>query len=245
MTKKRRFYELYMGPLNLDSYPSTLDICKKYIEKCRLYGYHYCVTTIILNNWNPSYIRKIKSIKKECPASALRLHINTANPGSLLPLLRTTRRLAEIISAPGYNRKVIALASRDRRVDIVGLIPGLSPPLYSGDIAYMEKTGKLVEIGIGHIDLGHPQIASKQLFHARTIVEKIKGRVPVVITSAGSKDYTPRDPRSLIEFGAIFLNIKKEKAAEALSNIVEEKIEINRKKLTGKMPLEGVYIEES
>ncbi len=244
MTKKRRFYELHMGPLVLDNHPSMLDICKKYIEKCRLYGYHYCVATIILSTWNPSYIRKIKFIKKECPANALRLHINTANPGSLLSLLRTTRRLAEIISAPGYNRKVLALASRDRRVDIVSLIPGLSPPLYSGDITYMEKTGKLVEIGIGHIDLGHPQIASKQLSHARTIVEKIKERVPIVATSAGSKEYTPRDPRSLIEFGAMFLNIKREKAAGALSDIVEEKIEVNRKKLMGKMPLEGVYIEE-
>jgi len=244
MAKRRRYVELFMGPLSLTQpLEDTLEACEAYYRLCKSYGYDHCIAAFETQKWHREYADLLQGVKRHGCADAVRVDITASRAGDALRIMRGARRLADLVALRGVTRQLVALASRDRRVDIVTFIPGISPPLYGGDMRYIEAKNGVVEIGIGGLATTAKNILSRQLAAAYRLAIKAGKRVDVAISVAGGTRYAPRDPRSLVEFGALFLELRRDSLREMLSTRILQVIERNREKNTGTIPVEGVRIE--
>lgn len=246
MVKRRRYVELFMGPLDFsENIDSIVEKCMKYSELCKFYGYSYCVATFEITEWRGRWQSIFRDLRKRGCADAIRADVVVENTREALNIIRRARRIVELLSIRGVSRQLIALASRDKRVDIVSVIPGVSPPLYRGDIQYIKSKEGIVEIGIGGLKVDSKGVLTRQLAAAQRLVSRVGSDVRIAVTVAGGTCYRPREPRNIIDFGTVFLGLNKNRIRDVLSVDSLRLIEKNRKKMLGLIPVEGVEIEES
>jgi len=234
-----------MGPLDIEMQVDRLVVqCSLMKKLCRRHGFSGCVAAFPVSRWRRSYAYKFKVVKERCGVWGVRADIVPSGERIPLALVRKARQYVELLSVRATNRKVAAFAARDRRVDIVTLIPGVSPPLFRGDERYLDERGKLAEIRVSDIVVGGNRLeTARRLYDARRLLSGRSIKEKVILSSGGNNAYSPRDPRDLVAFGHLFLDLDPAMLRTAMSNVLVGVVETNRAKLAGYHVVEGVWIE--
>ena len=184
--------------------------------------------------------KTVKKLSKEAGLDiAVRLELTTTNQGYAKKVLRKYRRSFELISIQPGNRAMASFACRDRRVDIVTLNPARYVPLYRGDWEYLREEEKLVEIRV------YPLLAVADTLIAAKLLGTYSlwiARAPktmlnrFVITSGAPSPRYLLTPLGLLDVAAMLgLPGPGFKA-------IMEKVNINRDKISGIIPVPGVRI---
>ena len=250
MTKKRKFYDAYV-PLKI-----TQNLEKQVEElskNCLDAGYRGCVFTIRVGS---TYHVRSKVIHRayryirglSAPETyAFRIEIEAKNQHEALRYIRKYRRMADLLSIIGYNRSLLSLGSRDRRVDIITLIPGISPKIFRGDLKYVLSLNKFYEFQLQNILVKNDPIkTAKMIAFTKFLIKPIvKKNVNLLFSTGFSSAYTPRDPRNIVSFAKIFFDLPEDYIVLNMSEKILNKIIYNRLKIKGKIPLEGVIIEKN
>lgn len=247
-TKRRRFYDVFCGLIK----NADLEELEAWYLKAVGVGYHGCVLCFELNRVerNNELVVTLNDLRKNIDLLNekglhiyLRCHLKAETPGKVKRLLSFIRGWCDLISLEASSREILAFASRDRRIDIVTLVPGESPKFFRGDLLYLKEYGKFVEVPFSLLVEDNPIRFSKNISHARFLLEKPSVKnIPILISSGtvGSLD-----PRSLLSFSELVLGLDYSMLSRAMSIFIEKKIIENKEKRLGIRPVEGVRVEDA
>ncbi len=203
----------------------------------------YDIVTLSTFSWNN--VRLLKEKVRELQRSydidiAIRLSIRTRDPRLLKGILRRYRRMVDIISVYCETNQVASFAAKDHRVDTL-----VFPLELKQNVAFDEAKANLSIQGETALEIVFwdvmKAILSRKLIPIKRWVDiALSHDVPIVVSSGASHYLELRAPRELIAFASIVLELPNSK--EALYKYQVERIEINRRKLSGEIPLPGVKI---
>ncbi|AKG39188.1 hypothetical protein MA03_08025 [Infirmifilum uzonense] len=244
--KRKRFYDVFCGLVgNLDPY----ELKGLYTRASRL-GYAGCAIVYIIEDSSDvreafeklrAARRVLDILQEDNHKLYLRCHLKVSGQGKAKSFLARARRLCDLASIEGLTRESIAFASRDRRIDILTLVPGVSPRLFRGDILYIAEYEKLVEVPFSYMWDADPLIFSKKIMHARTSLQKIIAKkLPVLVSSGGDGSI---DPRALFSFAELTLGADYSVLVKSASTLIEKRLHENRERILGIRPVEGVRVK--
>lgn len=245
-TRRKRFYDVFCGKLENISVEALEGM---YLRALSV-GYYACIPCLVIRP--PLDLQKIRKNVMDARAIVdslldrglkvyLRCHFVGISQAEAKRVLPRIRGMCDLVSIEGTTREIVAFASRDRRVDIITLIPGFSPKLYKGDIDYILKYGKFVEVVASYFLTEDPLLLARNISSLRSLLLKpARKKVPVLLSSGegGSKD-----PRSLLAFAELLLGLDVESVTRAVSVLIEKRLTENLEKRMGIRPVEGVKIE--
>lgn len=255
---KRRYFDAYVylpipngKDVSLEELKEKISLLSK---KCRETGYRGCIYTIRIDekqripwkylNLIYNFIRKKEEQDKNV-VYGLRIEIAEQNQQKLLSYIRALRMHADIISVIGANRGVLSLGSRDRRVDIVALIPGISPPIFRGDTSYALSLNKFFELQLYHLLKKDAIKTARAIDFARRLINPlVKKRINLVVSTGPFESYSPRNPKNVVSFMKKFFDLSEDYVVKNMSENMERLITWNRLKLEKKIPVNGVYVED-
>ncbi len=256
---KRRFFDAYVHlPIPSGEGISIKELEEKIVllsEKCRESGYKGCIYTIQVRDKQRisrkylrsiyNFIRKSEKLDKNT-VHGLRIEIIEQNQQKILNYIRSLRAYADIISIAGINRGILALGSRDRRVDVVTLIPGITPQIFRGDISYALSLNKFFELQLYHLLKKDIIKTARAIDFARTLINPLaKKKVNLLVSTGPFEPYSPRNPKNVVAFMKKFFDLPEDYVVKNMSEKIEYLITKNRLKLEKKIPVNGVYIEEN
>jgi RNase P/RNase MRP subunit p30 len=255
MSKKAKYIDAYAAELPLDKLKelSGEDLHKWINDTYSVAveaGYAGCaVTTRITRYKGDMYllVRKfdeaVANIREEGALVFSRCHIEVTNQPELKRILGNIRRYCDLISVSPQDRQLMAFSSRDHRIDVISLPPEKAPPFFSGDIVELKAQEKLIEVTVSSLFSGN-MLNSYRIRALRDSLKTVKKKNLKIIISTGPQQiYSPRDPRALISFAKIFLEIDQAKLSKDMSDGIYKRISENQLKRSGKIPVRGVEIE--
>lgn len=244
---RRHFYDAYCGVIGG---VSTDEIVEKYTQAVKA-GFYACAPCLLIEPTAEGGVGEVREKTRELRALMdsmleegkrvyLRCHLRGLDKAAAKRVLSALRGFCDLVSVEAQSRELTAFACHDRRVDIITLTPD-SPRLFKGDMEYIAKYGKFVEVPFYYIYSGSPSELARRIFILRNLLsEPVRRNLPVLFSSGPNRSL---DPRSLLAFAELLLDIDYAAAANAMSRLIEERIAINIEKRTGIRPVEGVRVE--
>lgn len=244
---KRRFIETYISWNWKTQNSIILKEASELIRVIKKLGYSgfsliYKITSF--NEKIPSRLfKQIKEIgEAEKVEFVTRAEITISSVSLTKRILRRVRRQFELISMIPVNREQMVFACRDRRIDIVTILPMRIIRLYKGDFKNIREEGKVIELLVSPFrDLSIQELASALYNYSKLIDELIKKEIKLIISTGAERAEEIPDPYSKAAFLEV-LGVKTDEALNATSTNITEIVERNRKKLCGKIPVRGVEV---
>lgn len=253
---RRKLYDAFAGGLWEEDVrkgeDELLSLLEQIVEKSRESMFRGCLPTLIFGGYNPraeraaaivgSLVEKVAA--RENYRCYLRCHISARSLSEIKRLLARVRRHCTIVSLELASRETTAFACRDRRVDIVTVVPGVTRAIPRGDILYAAERGKIFELTLSHLLEGEKMEIARRLSSVKLIVHKLTQKsLPLVLSSGPRLPYAPPSYRVLLSFAKEVLEVPVEMAARSMGPLLEALIKQNREKISGLRPFEGVVIE--
>lgn len=175
-----------------------------------------------------------------------RCHIATEDVEALRCLLARIRPLCVLVSVELSSRSVAAFSCRDRRVDLLTIIPGVSPRILRGDAMYAAERSKFFEITLSHLLGASAREVAQRLAFCRPYVEFLaRKELPLLVSTGPRIEFLAASYRALLAFAKEVLGYPADFAARAMGPLLKAKIQENVEKIAGLRPREGVYIEQA
>ncbi|QOJ78247.1 hypothetical protein IG193_05615 [Infirmifilum lucidum] len=244
--RRRRFYDAFCGKLENISVEAIEGM---YLRALSV-GYNACIPCLVIRPLlDLQEIRKnvanaraiVDSLLDRGLKVYLRCHLAGISKAEVKKVLPRIRGMCDLVSVEGTTREMLAFASRDRRIDIITLIPGSSPKLYKGDIDYILKYGKFVEVTASSFLTEDLLLLARNISSVRSLLlQPARKKVPILLSSG---EGGLKDPRSLLAFAELLLGLDVESVARSASALIEKRLAENLEKRMGIRPIEGVRIE--
>ena len=193
---------------------------------------------------NPRTAKALRKILRKLVSEtgldlAARLELATTDRAFAKRVLRKYRRSFELISIQPDSRAMASFACRDRRVDIVTLNPARYVPLYRGDWEYLREEEKLVEVRV------YPLLAAADALIAAKLLGTyslwIAGAPKTMLNRFVVTSGAPSLRYLLTPFGLLDVAVMLGLPGPGFE-VITEKVEINRDKISGIIPVPGVRI---
>lgn len=250
----RKIYDAFAGGLNTVDFDidDAAPLFAEIIERNRAAGFRGCLPSLIFERYSPRSAKLaaaagelLNSVAKEKRHRCyLRCHIVTRSLSDVKKLLKLIRSHCAVVSVELTSREITAFACRDRRVDLLTLVPGVTRALLRGDISYSLERNKIFELTVNHLLDGETLEVARKLALGRLYTERLtRSKVPVIISTGPRLPYTPVSYRSMLSFIAEVLGVRFDAAARFMGALIESRITENLEKIGGKRPVEGVSIE--
>ncbi|MEZ0345412.1 MAG: RNase P subunit p30 family protein [Infirmifilum sp.] len=241
-----RFYDVYCGLLK----SFTLEEVDRFYQSSLKRGFYGCAPCIeVVENEDIGMLReKLETVRRafddlneKGERVYLRCTLKIGSQGRVKRLLPLIRRKCDLVAIEAASREIAAFASRDRRIDIITLVPNVSPILFRGDISYLYEYGKFIEVVFASIIDENPLQFARKLAYTRSLLQRpLAKNLPVLISSGPTGSV---DSRALLSFAETVLGIKYLHLRQAMSTQIEKKLSENQEKRQGIIPVEGVRLE--
>jgi len=224
---------------------------KALAKRAKLFNWNGICIVEYVSSENPEIKLSREELKKiEAEVGISLFHgaeIRANNPKELKNLLKMVREKVLIVSVHGGEYEINRAACSDSRVDILS-----HPYLGRNDCGLDETCLKRareneVLIGIPFYHLLHSHgrervVLLQQIAESIRLCHELK--VNVIITTGAKSSWDIRDPRALASVANV-LGMDLGKAIDCVSEIPENLVEKNRKKLLGLIPAKGVEVVEN
>lgn len=253
----RKLYDAFAGGLTeteiAEGSQKTLSILLNIIEKNKASGFRGCLPALVLDSYSAQAVRlatTISSLIEKLAAEKthvcyLRCHIAAKHLNEAKKLVARVRRYCVIVSMELVSREITAFACRDRRVDIVTIVPEVTQAIYRGDISYAFERGKIFELTLTHLLQGEDLGIARRLASGRFYANKLARKgLPVILSSGPRLPYEPVSYRAMLSFAKEILEVSTDTVARSMGLILENKLKENIEKISGERPVEGVFIEK-
>uniref|UniRef100_A0A7C1T712 RNase P component 3 n=1 Tax=Thermofilum pendens TaxID=2269 RepID=A0A7C1T712_THEPE len=175
-----------------------------------------------------------------------RCHVRVGGAGAAKRIIREVRRMCAILSLEATTRDLYAFACRDRRVDVVTAGSGALHSPQRGVIKYAQLRGKFFELVVGYLLEGDDDasIVSRLAGYRELAGLAFRKGIPLILSTGPQRAYNPYSYRVLLSFADAVLGVPANYVARSVEGLLEARIRENLEKITGKRPVEGVYVEE-
>ncbi|WP_460025612.1 PHP domain-containing protein [Infirmifilum sp. SLHALR2] len=245
-SRKRRYHDVFCGRIETPS----REVLENLYMHAKEVGYYacipsFCITPKLDTKTLQDAVVKLRSMIDDLQSVGyqvyLRCHFTGLGQVEMKKALPRIRGYCDLVSVEAISREIAAFSSRDRRVDIVTMQPLISPKLYKGDIEYILRYGKFVEVIASSLLAEDAQVLAKNISSIRSLLSNFSRKKVPVLISSGDKGL--KDPRSLIAFAELVLNLDGMFVATSISKMIEQRLNENVEKRLGIRPVEGLRVE--
>ncbi|MEM4411400.1 MAG: RNase P subunit p30 family protein [Thermofilum sp.] len=253
---RRKLYDAFAGGFRVEDIEEGEDrvssILEQVIRESKRSMFRGCLPVLMLDSYGARTARAAaaasslveKVAARENYRCYLRCHVYARSLSEVKRLVAGVRKHCVIVSVESTSREITAFACRDRRVDIVTVVPGVTQAIPRGDLLYAIDRGRIFELTLSHLLGGDKLEIARRLSSTLPVVRKLTQKgLPLILSSGPRLPYTPASYRATLSFAKEVLEVPTDVVARSMGPVLESRIRQNLEKISGLRPVEGVIIE--